>query len=278
MATAKKEKTDREIVLLGGDSGGGKSYFVANIPEALIYDTDIGGGLAYLDERIKRNGSTRIEVSSFADIKADIRARSQSGEIKKYKTVAIDHLTGLHQEAVLRHNPNLVSDFGRSGEAATREWRQVREMCKNMDFNLVCVSHLKAKYEDEKKMGVLSDGAKNLEGDFSIVLHLKRQAKYPSLAVVYKWRRDPEDARGPVPQVFPFTIDDFCKIACTDLKGARVELVTSTPEQLAEYKALLAKVQIDPKILEKWSKVEAEDMSSKQLQERIEFIKKTIGG
>lgn len=274
---AKTEQKERVIVLIGGDSGCGKSFFIANIPDALIYDTDIGGGAAYLETRIKKNDSMRVEVASFREIKDDIRNRSQSGELKKFKTVVIDHVTGLHQEAVLRHNPGLARDFGNSNEAATKEWRQLREFVRNMDFNLVCTEHLKDRYENDKVTGQKSDAAKNIDADFSIVLHLKRKAAgFPSMANVSKWRRDPDDPRGPVPAQFDFTFEKFCELTGTTMRGERVELAMATPEQITEYKRLLGTVQVDAKVLEKWSKADVEDLNAKQIQERIDYCKKLV--
>lgn len=275
----KTDVSERQIVLIGGESGGGKSFFISNIPNALIYDTDIGGGAAYLDARIRRNGSMRVDVASYGDVKADIRARNQSGELKKFSTVVIDHLTVLQQEAAIRHNPSLGQDYGRANEAATKEWRQLREFIRNMDFNLVCTLHLKAKYENDKPVGFQSDAAKNIDADFGIVLHLKKKpgGGYPSMASVQKWRRDPEDPLGPVPTTFPFVFEEFCKIAATDLKGERGDVAVASPELLAEYKAILSKVNVDPKILDRWSKVDAEDLNAKQVQERIDYCKKLVG-
>lgn len=244
------EKARRLILLVGGESGTGKSFFVANMPRALIFDTDLGGGLAYLDERITRNGSERIEVGSYLDVIEELgRRRKQMAGIT---TLVIDHLTTLQQEAVLRHNPGMVEDFGKSYDRATREWRKVRELVRWGDFNLVCTAHMKAKYEKQKVVGVVTDASKNINADFDVVLYLRKTGEYPSQAVAEKWRRDPEDARGPVPQMFDFTVKRVLEIHGDALDERRRETPMATPEQLKEFERLLGVVKLGDGVLDKW--------------------------
>ena len=204
----------RITCLIAGDSGSGKTFLLCNIPKALIYDTDLGGGAAYLADRIARNGSERVECGSFQDLLRDLEARHKAGTLEKFTSLVIDHVTALHQESQLRWNPAFKDDFGRSGNKATGEWRKIREFCRDFDFNLFASCHTKQKYEGEVSVGEVADGAKNLAADFGVVLFLKNiQGKYPSTAVVKKWRRDPEDARGAIPATIPGTYQEICRIA-----------------------------------------------------------------
>ena len=255
------EKPDRITMLVAGASGDGKSFWVANLPKCLIYDTDIGGGLAYAESRIVRNGSERIEVGSYPEVLADLRQRDQAGTLGKWYTVAIDHVTALQQEANLRHNQKLERDYGRANEVATKEWRQIREFVRRKDFNLICTGHIKGKWEKEEQIGLQIDGAKNMEGDVSIVLHLRRKATgYPSMAVVQKWRRDPEDPRGLIPKTFDFSLDEFVKVNGTNaLTRVREPVKLATPEQLEEINRILEIVKLDQVAVEKlWKKNGAE--------------------
>lgn len=242
MATAKEkqksDKPDRIIALIQGESGEGKSFFVGQLKNALIYDTDLGGGLGYLEARIKKNGSERVELSSYRDILADLRRRAKDGNLPQ--SVAIDHVTQLHQEAILRYNPTQERDFGNSGNRATYEWRQLREFIRTFDCNLFCVSHLKGKWEGEKVNGTVADGAKNIEGDMHIVLKVMagrtpEGAKvYPAKAQVMKWRRDPDDERGPVPPSFAWTLEEFSRIHGANYSREREKVEFAKPETVAE--------------------------------------------
>jgi len=69
------ELDERIICLLAGESGSGKTFFIANLKDAIIYDSDLGGGSAYLKARIERNGSEREEVTSYFDVLNDIKKR-----------------------------------------------------------------------------------------------------------------------------------------------------------------------------------------------------------
>lgn len=264
-------ESERVIALIGGGSGEGKSFFVANLKNALIYDTDIGGGLAYADARIRRNGSERVEIASYVDVLEDLRTRLKDGRLKQFKTVAFDHVTALQQEALIRHNPAGGSDWGRAGAAATQEWRKIREFARTRDFNIIATAHLKNKYENDKNVGLIADGSKNLEADFGIVLYLHRRGAYPSVAQVMKWRRDPEDPRGPIPATFDFTMQRFEEIAGSGMSRDREEKI-ATSEQVAELNQLLEVVKLPDSVLEKWESAgDFEDMPESVIADRITY-------
>lgn len=285
---SKTDKGDRIIALVEGDSGSGKSFFMACLKNAVIYDVDLGGGLAEYEDRIKKNGSERVELSSFGEILADIKQRLKSGKLKE--TIVIDHVTGLHQESLLRHNPNQDSDYGRSGNKATYEWRAIREFCRMFDTNLLTVAHLKAEYEKDKQVGKIADGAKNIEGDMHIVLRLeslkddKGRKRYPATAHVIKWRRDPSDERGPVPESFKFTIEEFEKIHARDYKRARENVVLAKPESIDALSKVLALMDkaVAEEMVGKWFKAAGVDsfefMTEEQVQKCQDFVQKKIQG
>jgi hypothetical protein len=280
---SKADNPDRVIALITGDSGTGKSYFVGSMKNALIYDTDLGGGLAYMDERISANGSERVELYRYPDILADLRSRAASGSLPP--NVVIDHVTVLQQEAVGRHNPTHEADFGRSGAKANGEWRQIREFIRTFDCNLWVVSHQKVEFEKDKAVGKIADGAKNIEGDMHIVLRLTKQREgksFPAMADVLKWRRLPEDPRGPVPDKFPFTLEGFEKINGTAYTKERAKIELAKPESVATIlKALefLGKEK-GGELTQTWfsgAGVEKfEQMTEGQVQGCIQFIKEAI--
>jgi len=245
-------KPERVIALVAGESGTGKSFWIGNLKNTLIFDTDIGGGLSYLTARIEKNGSERIEVSEYPEVMDAINKRKRDGSLKNYTTIAIDHLTTLQHNAVNRHNPNMSDDFGRSYDKATREWRRVRELARIGDFNLICTAHMKTKYVDKQAAGTTTDASKNIEADMSMVLYLQRTARYPSLAHVQKWRRDPEDRRGPIPANFPFTVEEFLKIHGFPLDGQRQEVPMASEAQVKELVRLLEVVKLPDGTADKW--------------------------
>jgi len=285
---SKTDKKDRIIALVEGDSGSGKSFFMACLKNAVIYDVDLGGGLAEYEERINKNGSERVELASFGEILSDIRQRLRSGNLKE--TIVIDHVTGLHQESLLRHNPNQDSDYGRSGNKATYEWRQIREFARTFDCNLLIVAHMKAEYEKDKQVGKIADGAKNIEGDMHIVLRLeslkddKGRKRYPATAHVIKWRRDPEDSRGLPPESFKFTLEEFEKIHGADYKRQREKVVLAKPESIEALNKVLALLDKEKasELTAKWIKaagVESfEFMTEEQVEKCQEMVKKLIQG
>lgn len=228
--------------------------FCANLKKALIYDTDIGGGLAYADARIKRNGSERVQAGSYTEILTDLKRREKSGTISNVITLAIDHLSALHQESCLRNNPKDERDFGRGGEIATREWRRIREFARTQDFNLVVTAHQKPKWENEKAVGLVADAGKNVESDVSIALQIRRADRYPSIAYVQKWRRDPDDVRGVIPGTFPFTIERFEALAGGGVFSPREPIVMATPEQIAELESLIVETKTPEATVVTWMK------------------------
>jgi hypothetical protein len=285
---AKKASVDpggeRMIALLSGDSGTGKSFFIANLKNALIADTDLGGGLAYADRLIRANGSERVEVGSYPELMEEINKRRRSGALKNITTLAIDHLTTLQQEAVNRHNPNALEDFGKSYDKATREWRKVRELVRIGDFNLICTAHMKSKYENKQITGITTDASKNIEADFSIVLYLRPANGYPSTAMIQKWRRLPDDPRGPLQRgdTFAFTMEEVIRIHGYGLDGARHEIPMATPDQVAEITRLLQVVKLPDGTAEKWlAKAKAEswaDFTQEALGKCIVYLNGLVSG
>lgn len=256
-------RPERVILLVAGPSGSGKSFFVANLCKALIFDTDLGGGLAYADERIKRNGSERIEVGSYVEVIEELQKRR--GKMSNVTTLALDHLSTLHSEAVIRHNPLFREDtFGREHDRAKKEWQKVRDIVRFGDFNLVATAHLKNEYRNKKVVGDTEDASKNIGGDFHIRLHLESAipGTYPAQANVMKWRRDPEDSRGQVPPSFAFTMENFLKIHGFSMEGTRHEVAMANPEQVAELERLIEIVKLPEGTTEKWlTKAKAESWS-----------------
>ena len=277
-------ESERLTVLIGGDSGSGKSFFCANFKGALIFDTDLGGGLKYADERIKRNGSERIEASSWNEVESEIRKRAS--EQRLHKTIIIDHSTSLHQDAVTRHNPTGEPDFGASNRQATAEWRKLRQFVRNLGCNLIVTAHLKNEYKsDGKSMSVVGetvDSAKNIEGDVGVVLHLKRPKsgsptrETPSIAIVRKWRRDPDDTRGVVTPVFPFTVENFVKIAGIDFDaGGSVTLASK--EDVEKVIKMLALVKIPETTIKKWFTAAGTDNFEDFTDDQIKGVLKHLG-
>jgi hypothetical protein len=272
------EKHERIIALWAGDSGTGKSYAVANLHNALIFDTDLGGGLAYAQARIDRNRSRRVEAGSFLEIFDYLKRNSR--DLKDLTTVAIDHLTTLHAEAVLRHNPEMKEDYGKSYDIASREWKKLREVIRRQDFNIICTAHTKSKYEQGKAVGITTDAAKNIEADMSIVLRLSRTDKYPSNAWVQKWRRDPEDPRGLIPSSFPFTVGDFERLAGPGLFTPREPAKLASEEQVTEVKKLLTVAKVEDADIAKWFKAAGaeawEEFSAERIDKAISYVRKLI--
>lgn len=284
----KVENKDRIIALFEGDSGTGKSFMLACQKEIVIYDTDLGGGLSEYDDRIKENGSVRVEISSYAEILSDMKIRLREGRL--LRSIGIDHVTGLHQDAILRHNPSQDSDYGRANNKATYEWRQIREFAKNFDCNLFCVSHMKAEFINDKSVGKIADGAKNIEADMNIVLKLeclrdeKGKKRHPATAHVMKWRRDPKDERGPVPDSFKFTLEDFEKIHARNYKREREKVVLAKPESIDALSKVLALMDkaVAEEMVGKWFKAAGVDsfefMTEDQISKCQEFVQKKIQG
>lgn len=284
----KTDNRDRIIALISSDTGCGKSFFLACLKNALIYDTDLGGGLTEYEERIKSNNSERVQLYSYPDILADLRQRLKDNRLKE--TICIDHITQLNQESLLRHNPAQDADYGRSGNKATYEWRQIREFIRTFDCNLFIVSHLKAEYYKDRQVGKIADGAKNIEGDMHIYLMLeaakddKGRKKYPSTAHVIKWRRDPDDPRGLPPESFNFTLAEFEKIHAANYKRERAQIVLAKPESIESLNKIMALLDKEKsaELLGKWLKaagVESlEFMTDTQVEKCTEMVKNLIQG
>jgi hypothetical protein len=278
----KAKQAERIIMLVSGESGSGKSFFCANIPNALIYDTDVGGGLAAYDARIERNGSERIEVGSYPEIITDLKHRGK--QLDKINTLVIDHLSVLQQEAITRFNPNAEKDFGAAADKGAREWRKIRDLVRRYDFNLVCCSHLKGKFERQgskfEQVGMQADASKNIEGDFMIHLHLVTGYSHPAQARRVKWRRDPEDDRGAVPETFEFSLKRVLEIHGWPLDYAREEVPMASPEQIGRLESLRDAVKLPDDKMGTWlasADYEAlSEMTAEQICKAIDYCNAII--
>jgi len=285
--TPEAPKAERVVALIGGESGSGKSFFVANLRNALIFDTDVGGGLSYADARIKANGSERIEVGSYLEILTELEKRRKDKTLDGITTLAIDHLSTLQQEATIRHNPKMEADYGKAGNKGAGEWRKIRDMVRLGEFNLICTSHLKAVWANNAPTNSFApDASKNIEGDMMIVLYLKKpllgrvSRTNLSTAMVMKWRRDPDDARPEIPDSFPFTIEELVRLHGFNLDGARHAIPMATEEQVAELVRLLGIVKLEEGTEEAWkkkAKVETwDEMTEAQIVACINYLTKAL--
>jgi hypothetical protein len=150
---------------------------------------------------------------------------------------------------------------------------------------------MKAEFEKDKNVGRIADGAKNLEGDFHIVLKLQSlkddvgRKRYPAIAHVIKWRRDPEfDTRGPVPESFKFVLEEFEKIHGADYKREREKVVLAKAESIEALNKVLSLLDKEKasELSVKWIKaagVESfEFMTESQIEKCQEMVKKLIQG
>jgi len=149
---------------------------------------------------------------------------------------------------------------------------------------------MKAEYEKDKQIGKIADGAKNIEGDMHIVIRLespkddKGRRKYPSVANVIKWRRDPEDERGLPPPAFPFLIEEFEKIHGANYKRARENVAFASSESVEKLRGIMALMDktVSDEMHGKWIKaagVESlEFMTQAQVDKCVEFVQKKIQG
>lgn len=276
------QRPERLIMLVSGPSGAGKSFFCACVPNALIYDTDVGGGLAAYDARIARNNSVRIEVSSYPQVIQDMKDRGK--KLADYSTVIVDHLSVLQAEATARYNPSGEKDFGAAGEKAAREWRRLRDMVRRFDFNLICCSHLKGKFERTggkfEQVGVQADASKNIEGDFMIHLHLQETQQPPSQARRVKWRRDPDDSRGKVPDFFNFTMETVLTIHGWPLDYDRAEVEMASTQDMWKLEGLIDTVKLPEGTTEKWlaaaNASEWSELTADQIKKAIAHCEKLI--
>lgn len=281
---------ERVIALICGGSGQGKTFFIANLENAVVFDGDVGGGAEYAEPLLAAKGSKRYAVSTYGEVLTHLQNMVRKGEVPRH--IVIDPITPLHQNAIIMFNPDGKRDFGHSGNLANREWQKIRKQINLMDCNFWVTSHYKSEWEDNEAIGKISDSAKNIEADMRVVIHLKRAPNLPwpgpnsphgavSTANVLKWRRLPTDPRGPVPASFPFTIENFMKVAGRGMSRETKQMVLPTAANLAEVEKLVEVLKVkDDGSLDKWFRnvgVERfEDAPQESILKLIEHLRSQI--
>jgi hypothetical protein len=99
-----------------------------------------------------------------------------------------------------------------------------------------------------------------------------------------KWRRDPEDPRGTVPESFKFTLEEFEKIHGLNYLRQREKVVLAKPEsiaQLAEIMALFDK-DVAASMQKEWFKAAGVDslefFREDQIIKCIDYVQKKLKG
>jgi len=202
-----------------GPPGAGKTIAALQFPNAYIIDTAKETDSYY--KLIQKQNSEVFECSNIYEVIKELQ--TLKNEPHRFQTLIIDELSTLYtndqilwtdkfNNAIIEKAAKLkktidkadfLEDFGyRFWSKVKRDWYRMLELLKELDMNVITISHQKDKYGDgQKVIGITSASDKDDEYFFDFVFRLiKRGKEYKAICEkqrILPKEIDPEEKRFP---------------------------------------------------------------------------------
>jgi hypothetical protein len=159
--------------------------------------------------------------------------------------------------------------FGAEKKGAINWMRRWCRWFEKLDMSVLLIAHEKDRYQDGKLVGVQADAWEKLEYELHLNLNAFKQGPARKVRVTKTRLQGFPDG-----EVFDLSYAAFAERYGKDVIEAESQPVAmATADQVAQYRALLAVVKVDAKILEKWEDNGGpEDLSAEDLGKRIAFL------
>lgn len=149
-----KEKK-RAKILISGVAGSGKTYFSLNFPSVYYIDAEAGADRGQYQELLQKSGGVYMGreqgASDFNEVNKEIK--SLVTEKHSFKTVVIDSLSHIYNQAAAEAELVVGSAFGADRKEANKPTRQLLRWIEKGDLNFVLVCHQKADWSNRDKDG-----------------------------------------------------------------------------------------------------------------------------
>jgi hypothetical protein len=248
-------------VLVYGQPGTGKSYFISTLPKVYHIDTERGAENSIYTENLDRAGGLYFHTTDFEDMISDVTALLTTPD-HGMLWLGIDPLTTVYNEALdketqrlagISTDPNCTGDeFGRNKKAPDRRVRHLLNLLLRLDMNVVISAHAKAKWrrigEKVQEDGQTFDCFQKLDYLFDLVLEVQRRGT-DRIAVVRKTRI----AGFPDGDTFPLSYDEIASRYGQELieAAAKTEEL-ATAEQILEVRSRIEILNLPEEVWSKW--------------------------
>jgi hypothetical protein len=278
----------RSKVLVYGKPGAGKTWTALDFPTVYFMDTEGGARLKHYQEKLQAAGGMYLGpeegANDFGVVLEQVRALAE--EQHPYRTLVIDSVSKLFNDAIAREADRIVSDgkkdeYGASKKPAVSSMRRLVFWLGRLDMNVILNAHAKDEY------GLAANGMREVIGstydcwdrlEYELDLCLRIETRGNSrVAVVRKSRLE----GFPQASTLPWSYEEFAtRYGRDNLEATAQAIHIATPEQRAELDRLLSNVKMPDDWLAsclKRANVEAvEDLTAEQIGKMINVVKERV--
>jgi hypothetical protein len=268
-------------IVVFGKPGVGKTWMAMEFPNVFYIDTEGGADLDHYRAKLKDSGALYFGLEDGSlDFPAVLeQVQALATEDHDRKTLVIDSLSKLFNNQIVLTQEKMAKSgiedaFGASKKEAIAYMRRLVAWVNKLDMNVILIHHQKSQWKDGKEVGVTFDGWEKLEYELHLVLRVDKLGP-ARVAYVGKSRL----AQFPDLSNFPWNFDEFAKRYGSEIIGrSATKLNLCTPEQQAEYRAILGKIKVDQGILDKWDSATPDIamLDSDSMKKRLDWLAKQL--
>lgn len=266
-------------ILIFGPPGTGKTTFACDFPSVYYIDSEGGADLEGYTDRLKASGAAymgpRDGACDFPTVLEEIQTLATTKH--RFKTLVIDSFSKLFEtrvaiDAEAMERAGKEDGFGASKKGAVGLSRRMVSWFQRLDMNVVLICHQQAMYEGGKEVGVTFSGWPKLGYELHLALRVaKLGASRKAFVGKSRLKGFPEG------ESFDLDYATFAGRYGRDVMEAESKAAeVSTPEQMAEYHALLVEVKPAEDVLNKWEAA-CDDPASLErpaMEKRLEWLRK----
>lgn len=263
-------------VLIYGTPGVGKTWASLEFPSVYYIDTEGGADLAHYTDKLKASGASYLGpdegACDFPTVLDEIQTLATTQHDRK--TLVIDSFSKLFNTQVAisaeaMEKAGKEDAFGASKKQAIAYTRRMVAWFQKLDMNVVLICHQKSTWKDGKETGVTFDGWDKLEYELHLSLRIAKQGNSRK-AFIGKTRLIP----FPEGESFDWSYAEFAKrYGRETMEAAAKPAQIASPEQVAEFKTLLAKVKLDPSVTERATAEPASEMDADKIEKWLVWLR-----
>jgi hypothetical protein len=242
-------------ILIYGKPGVGKTWASLDFPSVYYIDTEGGATREHYTDKLKAAGGVYFGVEQGSlDFKEVIeQVKALATESHGFKTLVIDSFTKLYLVACAEAAEKGGDDFGRDRKEANKPTKSLINWLGKLDMNVILICHEKAEWGVDSKgqraeIGRTFDGYEKLEYELDLCMNIRKQGE-SRVAHVKKSRL----TAFPDGSLMPWSYADFAQRYGKEVMEADSKPIElATPEQLAEFNALLEVIKLAEGQTDKW--------------------------